>query len=105
MTVTNLGMPRVGFFTDTSVCIGCKACEVACKEWNAIPADGALDLTGEDMDALNGRPGVRLLSEPEFRTFSIKMNTRHGPLMDVELRRAVSYAFNYQGMLDAFETA
>ncbi|MFE4722632.1 4Fe-4S ferredoxin, partial [Streptomyces sp. NPDC056728] len=27
--------PRVGFFTDTSVCIGCKACEVACKEWNA----------------------------------------------------------------------
>ena len=29
---------RVGFFTDTSVCIGCKACEVACKEWNQIPA-------------------------------------------------------------------
>jgi formate dehydrogenase iron-sulfur subunit len=30
---------RVGFFTDTSVCIGCKACEVACKEWNEVPAD------------------------------------------------------------------
>ena len=29
--------PRVGFFTDTSICIGCKACEVACKEWNQIP--------------------------------------------------------------------
>ena len=29
--------PRMGFFTDTSVCIGCKACEVACKEWNARP--------------------------------------------------------------------
>jgi formate dehydrogenase iron-sulfur subunit len=29
---------RVGFFTDTSVCIGCKACEVACKEWNHVPA-------------------------------------------------------------------
>jgi formate dehydrogenase iron-sulfur subunit len=29
--------PRKGFFTDTSVCIGCKACEVACKEWNQIP--------------------------------------------------------------------
>jgi formate dehydrogenase iron-sulfur subunit len=29
--------PRMGFFTDTSVCIGCKACEVACKEWNQIP--------------------------------------------------------------------
>jgi formate dehydrogenase iron-sulfur subunit len=32
--------PRMGFFTDTSVCIGCKACEVACKEWNNIPEDG-----------------------------------------------------------------
>ena len=32
--------PRMGFFTDTSVCIGCKACEVACKEWNAVPEDG-----------------------------------------------------------------
>ena len=31
---------RVGFFTDTSICIGCKACEVACKEWNLIPEDG-----------------------------------------------------------------
>ena len=37
---------RVGFFTDTSVCIGCKACEVACKEWNVIPEDG-LVWTGE----------------------------------------------------------
>jgi formate dehydrogenase iron-sulfur subunit len=33
------GSERVGFFTDTSVCIGCKACEVACKEWNDVPAD------------------------------------------------------------------
>jgi formate dehydrogenase iron-sulfur subunit len=31
--------PRKGFFTDTSICIGCKACEVACKEWNRVPAD------------------------------------------------------------------
>ena len=36
---TDLGLPRMGFFTDTSVCIGCKACEVACKEWNLVPAD------------------------------------------------------------------
>jgi len=45
--------PRMGFFTDTSVCIGCKACEVACKEWNLVPEDGfvwtghSLDNTGE----------------------------------------------------------
>ena len=40
---------RVGFFTDTTVCIGCKACEVACKEWNLLPADG-LEWTGESYD-------------------------------------------------------
>ncbi|CAM5652578.1 4Fe-4S dicluster domain-containing protein [Streptomyces atroolivaceus] len=45
--------PRVGFFTDTSVCIGCKACEVACKEWNAIPEDG-LTLTGMSYDNTGG---------------------------------------------------
>jgi formate dehydrogenase iron-sulfur subunit len=41
--------PRMGFFTDTSVCIGCKACEVACKEWNVIPDDG-LSLLGMSYD-------------------------------------------------------
>jgi len=41
--------PRVGFFTDTSVCIGCKACEVACKEWNLIPQDGQ-EWTGHSYD-------------------------------------------------------
>jgi formate dehydrogenase iron-sulfur subunit len=41
--------PRVGFFTDTSVCIGCKACEVACKEWNSVPEDG-LNLLGMSFD-------------------------------------------------------
>ncbi|WP_369222244.1 4Fe-4S dicluster domain-containing protein [Streptomyces sp. R39] len=43
----------MGFFTDTSVCIGCKACEVACKEWNAVPEDG-LALTGMSYDNTGG---------------------------------------------------
>src|SRR6201994_447154 len=38
-----------GFFTDTTLCIGCKACEVACKEWNNLPADG-IGLTGHSYD-------------------------------------------------------
>ncbi|WP_326837463.1 4Fe-4S dicluster domain-containing protein [Amycolatopsis rhabdoformis] len=42
--------PRMGFFTDTSVCIGCKACEVACKEWNDVPEAGGLDLLGMSYD-------------------------------------------------------
>jgi formate dehydrogenase iron-sulfur subunit len=45
-----------GFFTDTSVCIGCKACEVACKEWNQLP-DHDLGFLGQSLDntgELNG---------------------------------------------------
>ncbi|MFC4533870.1 4Fe-4S dicluster domain-containing protein [Sphaerisporangium dianthi] len=40
----------MGFFTDTSVCIGCKACEVACKEWNRLPADAPFELTAMSFD-------------------------------------------------------
>src|SRR3989442_11319438 len=49
-----------GFFTDTSVCIGCKACEVACKEWNQLQGDSpqfladSFDNTGK-LDAQNWR--------------------------------------------------
>ncbi len=40
---------RKGFFTDTSICIGCKACEVACKSWNQLPDDG-FHFTGNSYD-------------------------------------------------------
>ena len=50
---------RKGFFTDTSVCIGCKACEVACKQWNELPGNepgfgDGFDNTGT-LDAQNWR--------------------------------------------------
>src|SRR5690348_1603884 len=44
--------PATGFYTDTTVCIGCKACEVACKQWNQLPADG-LSWTGNSYDNTN----------------------------------------------------
>jgi formate dehydrogenase iron-sulfur subunit len=37
------------FLTDSTLCIGCKACEVACKEWNGVPADG-FTFTGASYD-------------------------------------------------------
>ena len=42
-------MTQRGFFTDTTLCIGCKACEVACKEWNQLPSDG-FDFSGMSYD-------------------------------------------------------
>jgi formate dehydrogenase iron-sulfur subunit len=54
VAIRRQGVERLGFFTDTTVCIGCKACEVACKQWNDLPSDGgelraggSYDHTGE----------------------------------------------------------
>lgn len=41
-----------GFYTDTTVCIGCKACQAACHQWNQLPAvnGGRTELTGDSYD-------------------------------------------------------
>ncbi len=44
------GARRMGFFTDTTTCIGCKACEVACKQWNDLPSDGGAFRKGGSYD-------------------------------------------------------
>jgi formate dehydrogenase iron-sulfur subunit len=41
LSIRDPAAQRMGFFTDTTVCIGCKACEVACKQWNDLPSDGS----------------------------------------------------------------
>jgi formate dehydrogenase iron-sulfur subunit len=42
-------MSVTAFLTDSTLCIGCKACEVACKEWNGVSQDG-LDWSGYSYD-------------------------------------------------------
>jgi len=46
-------MPITAFLTDSTLCIGCKACEVACKEWNGVPDDG-FTFTGFSYDNTAG---------------------------------------------------
>jgi formate dehydrogenase iron-sulfur subunit len=46
-----------GFFTDTTLCIGCKACEVACKQWNELPSDG-FQFTGDSYDNTSALSGT-----------------------------------------------
>jgi len=54
-------MPEpMGFYTDTTVCIGCKACEVACKQWNQLPSTngGANTLSGDSYDNTRTLDGI-----------------------------------------------
>jgi formate dehydrogenase iron-sulfur subunit len=54
------GPEPMGFYTDTTVCIGCKACEVACKEWNQLPATngGRNTLSGDSYDNTQRLDGI-----------------------------------------------
>jgi formate dehydrogenase iron-sulfur subunit len=62
-------MGHMGFFTDTTLCIGCKACEVACKQWNQLPADG-YNWTGNSYD------NTRTLSATTWRHVAFVEHTR-----------------------------
>ncbi|MFY1671428.1 4Fe-4S dicluster domain-containing protein [Plantactinospora sp. WMMB334] len=80
--------PRVGFFTDTSVCIGCKACEVACKEWNAIPEDG-LTFTGMSYDNTMGL-GADTWRHVAFVEQPRRLGRQESNLADAELSAAIT---------------
>ena len=85
---------RKGFFTDTSICIGCKACEVACKEWNRNPADSSWELSESSYDNTGqlgadtwrhvafveqGREQIEQARESGRRLVNLGMPTRANP--------------------------
>ena len=87
--------PRMGFFTDTSVCIGCKACEVACKEWNGVPDDGYL-LTGMSYDntqALGASTWrhVAFVEQPASRVTELGMPGSGPPGHDPDRQRLLGH--------------
>ena len=69
--------PRMGFFTDTSICIGCKACEVACKEWNLVPDDG-FNLLGMSYDN-TGMLGANTWRHVAFIEQPLPVGHQHPP--------------------------
>jgi formate dehydrogenase iron-sulfur subunit len=77
------GAPRLGFFTDTSVCIGCKACEVACKQWNDLPADGSRSGPGVSYDHTGA------LSASTWRHVRFVEMLEPSPLLREEAARAL----------------
>src|SRR5438067_2394951 len=70
----------MGFFTDTSVCIGCKACEVACKQWNDLPADGAEFPRAADTAQVDVADSVRKMGDWVFMSDVCKHCTNAGCL-------------------------
>jgi formate dehydrogenase iron-sulfur subunit len=91
---------RMGFFTDTTLCIGCKACEVACKEWNQLPEDGyeftaqSYDNTGE----LNGYTWRHVAFVEQFE--QTNANSRGRWLMESDVCKHCTHA----GCLDVCPT-
>ena len=69
--------PSTGFYTDTTVCIGCKSCEVACKQWNQLAADG-LEWTGNSYDNTAELSGY-VLAACEVHRAVRRDWTAHGP--------------------------
>jgi formate dehydrogenase iron-sulfur subunit len=78
--------PRMGFFTDTSICIGCKACEVACKEWNLVPEDGPLRISGNSYD------NTMALGANTWRHVAFIEQTKPVEVPDVDLAAAAAAA-------------
>jgi formate dehydrogenase iron-sulfur subunit len=78
------GAQRMGFFTDTTVCIGCKACEVACKQWNDLPSDGGSFRRGGSYDN-TGSPGATTWRHVRFVEL-----LEPSPVMREEAERALA---------------
>ena len=90
--------PRKGFFTDTSICIGCKACEVACKEWNGVPDDG-FNLLGSSYDNTGSLSAstwrhvafIEQAARPASTTVSLGMPTTERPGAAMNPESAVDF--------------
>lgn len=73
----------MGFFTDTTVCIGCKACEVACHQWNQLPATrgGVTTLSGDSYDNTRHLDGFNWRHVKFVENFTADRSTAHWYLM------------------------
>ncbi|HSL82376.1 MAG TPA: 4Fe-4S dicluster domain-containing protein [Thermoanaerobaculia bacterium] len=72
----------VGFLTDPTVCIGCKACEVACKEWNGVPDDGFL-FSGDSYDH-TGQLSGSTWRHVKFLEVDQALRPQEGPFQNLE---------------------
>jgi len=69
----------MGFLTDATLCIGCKACEVACKQWNRLPAEPITTMTGSSYDNTLDL-GATTWRHVAFVEVENPPTARHGPI-------------------------
>lgn len=90
-----------GFFTDSTLCIGCKACEVACKQWNGLPADG-FEWTGQSYDNTGNLSAttwrhVSFTEIADYRSLNAQPNGKAGaaiPQSAVRDPQSIKWLFN-----------
>ena len=65
-------MARMSMLVDTAVCIGCKGCEVACKQWNELPAEnhGFTGVSYDNTLALSDKTWCHVAFNEQGETFN-----------------------------------
>ncbi|MEO9190400.1 MAG: ABC transporter substrate-binding protein [Acetobacteraceae bacterium] len=61
--------------------------------------DMVTDMTPQDYDQLAKAPGIKVSSNPGMTPFTIMLNTQHGPTADINFRKALAYAIDYNAFL------
>ena len=61
--------------------------------------DMVTDMTPEDYDQLAKMPGIKVSSNPGMTPFTIMMNCAQGPTADVNFRKALAYAIDYNAFI------
>src|SRR6202167_55159 len=84
--------PATGFYTDTTVCIGCKACEVACKQWNQLPSDG-FNWSGNSYDNTTELSATTWRHVKFIEQFSEQVASNYASLASLDIA-AAEPAFN-----------
>jgi peptide/nickel transport system substrate-binding protein len=59
------------------------------------------DLSSEDAEALRQEPSLKVNDERGFSVFAVKMNNQRGPTSDINVRKAISYAMDYEAIIEA----
>ncbi|MGG5889772.1 ABC transporter substrate-binding protein [Falsiroseomonas sp. HC035] len=62
-------------------------------------ADIITNLTPDDIDQMARLPGVAIENHKGSTTFGIKFNCQTGPTADINLRKAIAHAFDYESLL------